>query len=155
MIKNISIKDFIVIDNLISSDEKNFNFFFNLGWTIQQIKIQLSKKNNFSIGSFENNKLIGFLLGDKISVNETADLDLHILYINSRNRRNRIGSNLLNYIEQNKEINKISKIYLEVAENNIPAIKFYEKNSFVFSNFRHNYYKYSEINAKCYFKEIK
>jgi len=50
----------------------------------------------------------------------------------------------------------ISKIYLEVAENNISAIDFYKKNEFVFSNLRHNYYiqESKNISAQCYYKNL-
>ena len=78
------------------------------------------------------------------------------VWITKINRRSNIGTNLINFIETNKKTNNISKIYLEVSENNTGAIKFYEKNNFVFFKFRHNYYKdkNENINAKCYMKKI-
>ena len=50
----------------------------------------------------------------------------------------------------------ISKIYIEVSENNHPAIKFYEKNNFVFFKFRHNYYSINnkKLNAMCFSKDL-
>ena len=49
-----------------------------------------------------------------------------------------------------------SKIFIEVAEDNVEAINFYQKNNFVFLNFRHNYYRYNDknIHAKCFIKKI-
>ena len=71
-------------------------------------------------------------------------------------RRKGIATNLIDYLEINKNSTNISKVYLEVAENNFEALKFYEKNNFVFSNFRHNYYidKTINVNAKCFYKVL-
>ena len=45
----------------------------------------------------------------------------------------------------------------EVSDKNKEAINFYEKNNFVFLNFRHNYYNYNNetFNARCYQKIYK
>ena len=115
------------------------------------------KKKNFSLGFFDKNKLLGFLLGDIIKSYDSSILDIYVFFVVKNERRKNIGSSILQYIETNKEIINISEIYLEVEENNIEAIKFYEKNNFVFVNFRHNYYKYKneKINNKCFLKKFK
>ena len=68
--------------------------------------------------------------------------------------RKKIATKLLNYIETNNL--NFSKIFIEVAEDNVEAINFYQKNNFVFLNFRHNYYRYNDqnIHAKCFIKNI-
>ena len=78
------------------------------------------------------------------------------MFISSSFRRKNFGSNILNHIQTNKNLTNISQIYLEVAENNLKAIKFYEKNNFVFFKIRPNYYndKTNIINARCYLKQI-
>ena len=78
------------------------------------------------------------------------------MFVSKYFRRNNIGSSILKNIEINKNSNKITRVYLEVAENNLGALRFYEKNNFVFLKFRHNYYKNNNkiINAKCYTKLI-
>ena len=79
---------------------------------------------------------------------------MHILFVSKHERRKKIATKLLNYIETNN-LNFI-KIFIEVAEDNVEAINFYQKNNFVFLNFRHNYYMYNNknIDAKCFIKKI-
>jgi len=135
-----------------NSDE--FNYFKNIGWNIQNIASQFSKDNNYSLGYFEDNNLVGVLIGDTIKNDKEYDLELHILFVSKDERRKKIATKLLNYIETNNL--NFSKIFIEVAEDNVEAINFYQKNNFVFLNFRHNYYRYNDknIHAKCFIKNI-
>ena len=96
------------------------------------------------------------MIGEKIVNEKNFDLEMHLIFISKKNRRQNIASSILDFIEINKNLLNISKIYLEVSENNLGAIAFYEKNNFVFLKFRHNYYNYKNkiINAKCYTKKI-
>ena len=82
------------------------------------------------------------------------DLELYILFVSKDHRRKKIATKLLNFVEINNV--NFSKIFIEVAEDNVDAISFYQKNDFVFLNFRHNYYKYNDknIHAKCFIKKI-
>ena len=95
-------------------------------------------------------------LNEFIKEEKYNNLEIYIIYISMRKRREKIGTKLLNYFISNKKNFNISKIYLEVSEDNVSAIKFYEKNNFVFLNFRHNYYRYNNrnIHAKCFIKKI-
>ena len=135
---------------------KEFNKFSKLGWGFKNIKSHFQKNNNFSIGYFYKNKIYGILIGEKIINKTQFDLDVHIMFVSKMSRRNNIGSSILNFVDSEKHINNISKIYIEVSEKNTEAIKFYEKNNFVFFKFRHNYYYNNGIknNAKCYLKKI-
>ena len=135
-----------------NSDE--YSYFKKIGWNLKNIESQFNKVNNYSPGYFKANNLVGLLIGDKIKNNKDYDLELHILFVSKDQRRNQIATKLLNYVETN--LIKFSKIYIEVAADNVDAISFYKKNNFVFLNFRHNYYRYndSNINAKCFVKEI-
>ena len=98
----------------------------------------------------------GLLIGDLSENDNNLELEIHVLFVAKKYRRNKIATSLLDHIQLSKKLYKISKIYLEVAENNSEAVKFYEKNNFVFFNFRHNYYRYKNdaIKAKCYYKII-
>ena len=154
--KNITSEDLVELNKLIYNEKREFNFFFKLGWNYKSIENHLKKNNNFSVGCFFDSQLCGILLGEKIYNNSHFDLEVHIMFVSKHYRRNKIGTKMLNYIEINRNITKISKLFLEVSENNMEAIKFYEKNNFVFFNFRHNYYRddNKNINAKCYSKII-
>jgi len=142
--------------NFLIEEKNTFSEFLNIGWSHENIKNHFEKENNFSIGYLYQNKLFGVLIGEIIPTNESFELEVYIILVSKDLKRKKIGTNLIRYIESNRQLLDISKIYLEVAENNLSAIKFYEKNNFVFSKFRHNYYKYNNknINAMCYFKEF-
>ena len=142
------------IINFINDNSDEFNYFKNIGWNIKNIESQFSKDNNYSLGYFQDNNLVGVLIGDTIKNDKEYDLELHILFVSKDERRKKIATKLLNYIETNNL--NFSKIFIEVAEDNVEAINFYQKNNFVFLNFRHNYYRYNDknIHAKCLIKKI-
>ena len=142
------------IINFINDNSDEFNYFKNIGWNIKNIESQFSKDNNYSLGYFQDNNLVGVLIGDTIKNDKEYDLELHILFVSKDQRRKKIATKLLNYIETNNL--NFSKIFIEVAEDNVEAINFYQKNNFVFLNFRHNYYRYNDknIHAKCFIKNI-
>ena len=144
----------ISIINFINDYSDEFNYFKYIGWNIKNIESQFSKDNNYSLGYFEDNNLVGVLICEKIKNDKENDLELHILFVLKDERRKKIATKLLNYIETNNL--NFSKIFIEVAEDNIDAINFYQKNNFVFLNFRHNYYRYNDknIHAKCFIKNI-
>ena len=135
-----------------NSDE--YSYFKKIGWNLKNIKSQFNKVNNFSLGYFKANNLVGLLIADAIKKDKDYDLELHILFVSKDQRRKQIATKLLNYIETN--IIKFSQIFIEVAEDNLDAISFYKKNNFVFLNFRHNYYRYNDknVHAKCFIKKI-
>ena len=142
------------INKFIDDNSDEFNYFKNIGWNIKNIESHFSKNNNYSLGYFKDNNLVGVLIGDTIKNDKEYDLELHILFVSKNQRRKKIATKLLNYIETNNL--NFSKIFIEVAEDNVEAINFYQKNNFVFLNFRHNYYRYNDknIHAKCFIKNI-
>ena len=135
-----------------NSDE--YSYFKKIGWSLKNIEGQFNKVNNYSLGYFKANNLVGLLIGDAIKSDTDYDLELHILFVSKDQRRKQIATKLLNYVETN--VIKFSQIFIEVAEDNLDAISFYKKNNFVFLNFRHNYYKYNNknVHAKCFIKKI-
>ena len=135
-------------------NSNEYNYFKKIGWNLKNIESQFNKINNYSLGYFKANNLVGLLVGDAIKNDKDYDLELHILFVSKDQRRKKIASKLLNYVETN--IIKFSQIFIEVAEDNLDAISFYKKNNFVFLNFRHNYYKYNNknVHAKCFIKKI-
>ena len=153
-IRLINKDQLLLITNFIDDNSDEFNYFKRIGWNIKNIESQFSKVNNYSLGYYKSNNLVGLLIGDKIKNYQDYDLELHILFISKDLRRKKIATKLLNYVETNTI--KFSNIFIEVAENNVDAISFYKKNNFVFLNFRHNYYRYNDknIHAKCLIKKI-
>ena len=142
------------IIKFMDENSNEYSYFKKIGWNLKNIESQFNKVNNYSLGCFKANNLVGLLIGDKIKNNKDYDLELHILFVSKDQRRKQIATKLLNYVETNKI--KFSKIFIEVAEDNLNAISFYKKNNFVFLNFRHNYYKYNNrnVHAKCFIKKI-
>ena len=151
---SINKENLLSIINFIDGNINEFDYFKKIGWNIKNLDSQFSKDNNYSLGYFEDNNLVGVLIGDKIKNDKEYDLELHILFVSKDERRKKIATKLLNWIETNNL--NFSKIFIEVAEDNVEAINFYQKNNFVFLNFRHNYYKYNgkNIHAKCFVKNI-
>ena len=156
IIKTINILDLSKLNQFIISEKKDFYLFSKLGWNYKAIQNHFNKENNYSIGCLYKNKICGILIGEKILNDKNYDLEIHLMFVSKKFRRGNIGTDILNYVIVNKDYNRISKFFLEVSENNIEAIKFYEKNNFVFYKFRHNYYKHNNKirNAKCYSKII-
>ena len=142
------------IIKFIDDNSDEYSYFKKIGWNLKNIESQFNKVNNYSLGYFQANNLVGILIGDAITNNKDYELELHILLVSKDQRRKQIATKLLNYVETNKI--KFSQIFIEVAEDNLDAISFYKKNNFVFFNFRHNYYKYNNrnVHAKCFIKKI-
>ena len=142
------------IIKFMDDNSNEYNYFKKIGWNLKNIESQFNKVNNYSLGYFKANNLVGLLIGDIIKNDKDYYLELHILFVSKNQRRKQIATKLLNYVETNKI--KFSQIFIEVAEDNLDAISFYKKNNFVFLNFRHNYYRYDDrnIHAKCFIKEI-
>ena len=142
------------IIKFIDDNSNEFNYFKMIGWNIKNIESQFSKNNNYSLGYYKADSLVGVLIADTVKNDREYDLELHILFVSKDQRRKKIATKLINYIEKNNL--NFSKIFIEVAEDNVKAINFYQKNDFVFLNFRHNYYRYNDknIHAKCFIKKI-
>ena len=138
----------------MDDNSEEYSYFKKIGWNLKNIESQFNKVNNYSLGYFKANNLVGLLIGDAIKNDKDYELELHILFVSKDQRRKQIATKLLNYVETNKI--KFSQIFIEVAEDNLDAISFYQKNNFVFLNFRHNYYRYNDknIHAKCFIKKI-
>ena len=64
------------------------------------------------------------------------------------------GIRLINQMLEYAQKNGISKIFLDVAENNVPAIRLYEKTGFQKVNVRKGYYENGQVNALVYMKTL-
>ena len=69
-------------------------------------------------------------------------------------RRQGVGSQFLQKMFQYARQNKVQKIFLDVAEDNIAAIKLYEKMGFSLVHQRKGYYQNGKIDALIYVKVL-
>jgi ribosomal-protein-alanine N-acetyltransferase len=106
----------------------------------QQIATLIRDYNSISLVAVENNTIIGFILG-AIHFQRNA-LDGHVLTIDvsTRNRRRGVGSRLLKEMEGIFSEKNVKTCHLEVKENNIEALKLYEKAGYKKIGKLKNYY---------------
>ena len=141
MIKKLLPNDSLRCFSLIQLNKHDFNYFKNLGWSLNQFSIQLSKNNNFTLGLFSSNVLKAIIIGDLIVVEKILEYEILLLYVNVRDRKIGYASKLLNRTTTILKKKKLKKIYLEVASNNKSALNLYKKNYFMQTGLRKNYYQ--------------
>ena len=129
--------DNIFFNNLISSEEKNYEEFLNIGWSKNQIINQLNKNTNLSFGAFYNKSLVSFILGDLFNIEKISEYEILLIYVCKHFRNKGVGTKLINKIKENN--NCLKKIYLEVSKNNFNGISFYKKMNFKIIYTRKNY----------------
>lgn len=118
-----------VID-LIRSSDKNFS------WSDSQIINSLN--NDIAYGSFESNVIRGIAIFQQVF--ETVEL-LYICVSNTYKNQG-VGYTLLRKcIDDLSNASEVESIFLEVAVDNIKAIKLYEKLGFKNISVRKKYYK--------------
>ncbi len=123
---------------LISSEGKNYENFFTMGWSENQIINQINKKTNLSFGAFYNENLVSFILGDLFNIEKISEYEILLIYVCKDFRKKGLGTELLNKIEKNNTC--LKKIYLEVSKNNSEGISFYSKMNFIDMHTRKNYF---------------
>lgn len=82
------------------------------------------------------NEVIGFLEISRV-LDESDIIDLEI---KNEFRRQRIGTEFLEYAISDMKLKGVKDIFLEVRKSNIAAIKLYEKLGFAKINIRNDYY---------------
>jgi len=85
---------------------------------------------------FSYQKINAFLIVNLIFIEKVSEYEILFIYVKKTYRRKGLANYLLNnnYIQKNKS--NLKKIFLEVAENNIPAVKVYKKNNFELLNIK-------------------
>tara|TARA_B100001248_G_C27382502_1_gene457791 strand:+ start:205 stop:633 length:429 start_codon:yes stop_codon:yes gene_type:complete len=106
----------------------NEKFFFNI----------FLNKNIFFLSSYRSSH--GYLIFRKI----LDEYEILALATNIKNFRKGIASKLLKRLIEKAKKEDINKVFLEVSENNIAAIKLYLKMGFCKLGCRKNYYKTPE-----------
>ena len=140
--------------DLIDIERDNFCHLMRIGWSEKQIKLQLNKVINYSLGIFDNKCLVAFILGDLITIEKVSEYEILIIYVKKSNRNKGLATKLLNHIEKEKQHLNLKKIYLEVSSDNNKAIDFYKRNDFKLINIRSCYYSIDnqKFDALCYTK---
>lgn len=106
---------------------KNFDKLYNLENIVDSLYDDV-------YGYFIDNKLVGFIHINKMYEN----IDIVNIVVDEDYRRRKIGSKLISYVIDLYD--DVMSIMLEVNENNINAIKLYEKMNFKEINRRLKYY---------------
>ena len=129
-LSKMSIEDLKSIKNILASDFDNF-------WSYDVLEEELECDNSYVIvAKVGENTIVGFA-GLKVILDEA---DIMNIVVKKDFRHNGIGSVLLeNLINYSKDLN-LKTITLEVNENNLSAIRLYDKFSFDKLGIRKNYY---------------
>lgn len=129
-IKSMSLIDLKNIKDILETEFDDF-------WNYNILKEELMSENSRYIAAFLGNDIIGFA-GIKITYDEA---DIMNIVTKKTYRQKGIGTILFNnLISICKEL-KIKTLFLEVNEDNLPAISLYKKLGFSQIFLRKNYYK--------------
>ena len=134
-ISTMTLEDFENIQDIFTSDFDSF-------WSPSILKQELLCDNSYFIVAKNKSEIIGFA-GFKALL-DTADLMNIVVKKSYRNQG--IGSLLLKELMHLFYSFSLSSLYLEVNENNFPAIRLYQKFGFKKIDVRKNYYP-NEQNA--------
>ena len=116
-------------DNLISD--------FDDFWNYSVFKSELESDSSHYLVVKDNSKIIGFA-GIKVTV---PDCDIMNIVVKKDFRNQGIGSLLLKELISLAKSLNVKNLFLEVNENNAPAILLYNKFGFKKISTRKNYYK--------------
>lgn len=152
-IKKILFKHALNCKDLINTDTSDLKYLKSLGWNFNQFKSQILKEINYGLGVFNGHSLEGFLLGDLITVEKTAEYEILLIYVNREKRNLGYATKLLENIQIDLKKKNLKKIFLEVAINNYQAIKLYKKNKFKKNGIRKNYYLMDNNKVNAFFFE--
>ena len=134
MIRNASIEDIEIINNLGNLVSNTFSKSYNISNYLEN--------NNYIILVYTENSIVkGFIL-----IYKNIDYyELEMIVVDSKERHKGIGTKLLKYFEENY-LQKDDEIYLEVAVNNENALKLYQKFGYEIINIRKKYYQGIDAN---------
>ena len=149
-------KNFSDCYSLLETKDLDLEYYKNLGWTFDQLKLQFLNKYNYGIGVFDKNSILAFVFGNLINIEKKLEYEILLIYVNEKKRNLGYATKLLSSIVKNLEKKKLNKINLEVSSNNINAINLYEKLQFKKIGIRKKYYlcKNIRIDGYCFEKII-
>lgn len=113
-------------------------------WTVEDYYEELKREESVFLIIRCNSKFCGFLLA-RLITNFQNDLpetvaEIYNIAIEKEYRRHKLGTKILGRLIKEGTRNNLKKIFLEVRKSNTEAIKFYEKNKFIQSGIRKNFY---------------
>lgn len=106
-------------------------------WTYSILQDELQSENSYYLVAKSNSEIVGFA-GIKFLVDKA---DIMNIAVKKPFRNQGIGSLLLKNLMQLSQEKKITPIFLEVMEENYPAIHLYKKFGFKQIGIRKNYYQ--------------
>lgn len=118
-------------------------------WSLEQLTHSLKENNIFIVATIQNN-VVGFLVAEYL----VDSYNLLLVATKEEFKNRNIATKLMQKLEEIAKNKNIEKIWLEVRENNIPAINLYKKNDFSSIFLRRNYYKNGD-NAIIFEKIVK
>lgn len=120
----------INMEDIAKLEKEIFKF---SGYSYEELCEMNQKKELYSFFSAkdEENKMVGYI----ILFDNSDSLEIMKIGVLPEVRKRGIASLLIDEVKRKEQ-----DIFLEVRENNMSAIKFYEKNSFVRVGKRKNYY---------------
>lgn len=132
-ISKMALSDLLQIQDILVSEFDNF-------WSFNILKSELENKNSQYLVAKFNNEIVGFA-----GIWKSID-DVHITNIVTKKsyRNNGIASKLLEKLIELAKKENVLSLTLEVNDNNIYAIKLYEKYKFKKIGLRKNYYSQNE-----------
>lgn len=118
--------------------------------SLTSIQNDIISDNCYYISSIINDDLVGFA-GVSILVDHA---DILAVAVDKKFTNQGIATFMIDNIISFCKKNNLQKIFLEVRNDNYPAINLYEKVGFVKINTRKNYYKDDNSDALIYMKEL-
>mgnify|MGYP004676210201 FL=1 len=128
-IEKMTLDSLISIKDILISDFDDF-------WNYDILKQELECSNSYFIIAKNNNEIVGFA-GLKSIVDEA---DIMNIVVKKSYRNNGVGSLLLENLISTAKLLNLKTITLEVNENNLSAIKLYDKFNFNHIGIRKKYY---------------
>ncbi|MFA6708861.1 MAG: ribosomal protein S18-alanine N-acetyltransferase [Fusobacterium sp.] len=131
----------MILEKIINKDDTNKLFYIekkifkNEAYSLKQIEEIIFMKNYTSYFIKEKDIISGYI----IVFDNSETFEIMKIGVLEEKRKMGIGEKLINKIKE-----KEKNIFLEVRENNISAISFYEANGFKKIGIRKNYYKNKE-----------
>lgn len=107
-------------------------------WNENLLKEELENKNSKYIVAIKDDEVVGFA---GIKYNFDNFVEIMNIVTKKNQRRNGIGKILIENIKKLAKEYGVEKIYLEVNNQNLPAIKLYENSGFKQVGIRKQYYE--------------